>query len=233
MCFNLLAATAPDWLPHILTREATGGGFTSRCIFVVETERRKIIANPNLLIPDKLLRRDLLHDLELIHMLTGEFELDPETQTTYEDWYRDQCERDDSGTSTLPDPLFDGYRGRRPVHLIKTAMCLSASRGDDLTITPYDFNRALTLLTETEERMGDVFAGLGRARYVEETDMLISYIERHRVVKKSQVLQDFYRNLDDASLDAITKVLSGMKVIEVERIPGDILYRFLEQGDPS
>tara|TARA_R100001530_G_scaffold7465_2_gene8154 strand:+ start:103 stop:441 length:339 start_codon:yes stop_codon:yes gene_type:complete len=112
-------------------------------------------------------------------------------------------------------------------------MCLSASRGDDLTITPYDFNRALTLLTETEERMGDVFAGLGRARYVEETDMLISYIERHRVVKKSQVLQDFYRNLDDASLDAITKVLSGMKVIEVERIPGDILYRFLEQGDPS
>jgi len=33
MCFNLIGGTAPDWIPHIFTRENIGGGLTSRIMY--------------------------------------------------------------------------------------------------------------------------------------------------------------------------------------------------------
>src|SRR3990167_8712480 len=47
LCFNLLGATAPDWLQSRLPQEAVGGGFTSRVIFVVEDKKGKTVPKPN------------------------------------------------------------------------------------------------------------------------------------------------------------------------------------------
>jgi hypothetical protein len=46
VCFNLFAATAPDWIPEILPRQAIGGGFTARCMFVVEERKGKTVLDP-------------------------------------------------------------------------------------------------------------------------------------------------------------------------------------------
>ena len=43
VCFNLLGATAPDWLQSMLPQEAVGGGFTSRVIFIVEDKKGKTV----------------------------------------------------------------------------------------------------------------------------------------------------------------------------------------------
>ncbi len=139
MCFNFLASTAPDWLPHILTKEAIGGGFTSRCIFVVEDRKRKTVLDPNANMPSPKLREDLIHDLEIINTIVGQYDWDKQAKQEYEDWYAEHDRRVTGGESLLGDPILDGYVGRRPSHIRKISMVCAASHSDELVITSEDF----------------------------------------------------------------------------------------------
>lgn len=226
MCFNMLAATAPDWLPYILPREAIGGGFTSRCIFVVEERKSKIVANPNLHKPDASLAKHLSVDLELINTMSGPFELDQKATELYTEWYIKEEEKNEVGRSTMGDELFNGYTARRPMHLFKLAMVMSASRGDDYAITAKDFNRAKALLEITEKRMPKVFAGIGKAKYAEETELALSYIARRGSVSKSELLRQFFRTLDNYSLDIVIRVLSDMRLIKIIIGKGETVYQY-------
>lgn len=230
MCFNMIAATAPDWLPHILTREAIGGGFTSRCIFIVQQERSKIVSNPNLTPPDEKLREDLLHDLEIITTLTGEFKFDEGGLHEYEEWYIRESQREADGSHVLPDPIFDGYRSRRATHVKKLAMALSASEGMTRIVTASHFRRALALMEGAEENMPRVFGGVGPARYAQETQLVSDFIKVHGNAKKSELLRALYRSVDDTSLTEIIKVLEGMKKIRSVRLmeEKDWLYEWMD-----
>ena len=73
VCMNILGSTAPDWIPLMIPFSAIGGGFTSRIIFVVEDKKGKIIEDPNEIQVDEKLKADLVHDLEQISLLVGEF----------------------------------------------------------------------------------------------------------------------------------------------------------------
>lgn len=233
MCFNMLAATAPDWLPYILPREAIGGGFTSRCIFVVEDRKSRIIANPNLYKPDQRLASNLGIDLELINTMSGSFELDEDAISQYTEWYEQEEKKNEAGKPTMADELFNGYTARRPMHLMKLSMVMSASRGDDYVITAKDFRRAKTLLEITEKKMPKVFAGIGKAKYAEETELALSYIARHGSVSKSDLLRQFFRSMDNYSLDIVIRVLSDMRLVRVIIEKGETIYQYIGNPDPD
>ena len=224
MCFNMLCATAPDWLPHILTRESTGGGFTSRCLFIVEDKKEKLVPDPNLFPPDQKLKEDLLHDLEVIQSISGAYKLSEEANKEYGSWYEAEDKEEQTG-----DPALDGYRARRPTHVKKVAMCLAAGRNSDRVIQLEDFQRALKMLEAAEVNMPRVFAGLGKSRYAEETETVHALIEGRGTILRSEILQMMYRDLDEPALEGITKTLYDMKFIDVKRMPmdGDILYTSL------
>lgn len=232
MCFNLLAATAPDWLPYILPREAIGGGFTSRCLFIVEEQKFQIVANPNLHKPDRRLQGRLSVDLEHINTMSGEFELDATALKEYTDWYEREEEKINQGKSALSDEVFAGYSSRRATHIKKICMVLSASRGDDYTITSKDFRRAKSMLEIAEKKMPKVFAGIGKAKYAEETELVLGFIARRKITTKSAVLRQFYRALDNYSLDIVIHVLVDMRVIKVAVAKGDTTYTYIG-ADPG
>lgn len=231
MCFNLFAATAPDWLPYILPREAIGGGFTSRCIFVVEERKSRVVANPNLYRPDKRLAGQLAVDLELINTMSGPFEFNSEALKEYTEWYELEEEKFSKGASTINDPLLAGYSSRRATHLKKIGMVMSASRGQDYTITAKDFRRAKALLEITEKKMSRVFSGIGKARYAEETELVLGFIQRRGTVTKSDILRQFYRTLDNFSLDIVVRVLSDMKLITIVVGQGETSYKWKGPSD--
>ncbi|MCI0527913.1 MAG: DUF3987 domain-containing protein, partial [Nitrospira sp.] len=133
LCFTMVASTAPDWLPHILPREAIGGGFTSRILFVSEERAGKIIADPPL--PDEVLERALLHDLEYIHSMSGEMKFSTPANKMYNEWY-DSEERiiRNGGKEQFRNPMLQGYTGRRATHIRKLCMVISASRSNSLEI---------------------------------------------------------------------------------------------------
>ena len=255
ICFNLLGATAPDWLQSILPEEAIGGGFTSRIIFIVEENKSKVVPIYNMTDDDRKLREDLVEenkrktipepkitdrlqhirealraDLERIATLSGEFVMTDETRALYSAWYQKQDDNTRAGNPAIDDPRFTGYCERRATHIRKLCMIFSASRGDDLLITSADFIRGIDVLTTAEKKMPKVFGGLGNAQYVKVTEKLLIFFKERKRVSRSELLVIFYRDLDMPTLETIEKTLSAMKVIKIKHdiAKGEVYYEWIK-----
>lgn len=221
ICFNLLGATAADWLVSILPQEAIGGGFTSRIIFVVEENKRKTNPKPKVTDRTYKLMEALRKDLESIGTLAGQFVFTPETEEMYIAWYQEQDRLTNNGKPAINDPRFSGYCERRATHLRKLCMIFAASRGNDMTITPDDFARALNTMQAVEVKMVKVFSGMGTARYSQVTEKILTYIASKKGAKvaRSELLMLFYRDLDMETLNIIEQTLDAMKVIKITMDP--------------
>lgn len=229
LCFNLLGATAADWLISILPQEAIGGGFTSRIIFVVEDNKRRTLPKPHLTKRMKTILTALKADLEHIGTMAGRFEFAPDTEDEYTSWYQEQDRQTAKGNPPIADPRFAGYCERRATHLRKLAMIFSASRGDDMIITPDDFGRALKTLKAVEVKMPKVFSGLGTARYAQVTEKVLIFLSSRSRISRSELLVHFYRDLDYETLKIIEETLSKMRVIKVEIDPksAEVYYTYI------
>ena len=228
LCFNLVGATADRWFPYILTEEAIGGGFTSRCIFIVEQDRGKIIADPNLHNPPATLKEALTHDLEIISMIIGEMKFDKAAYDRYTSWYLHTAEEEGKGHWAVRDPLFRGYCARRATHIKKLAIAISVSESDDLVITLDQFERAMGLMVAAEENMGNLFSSFGTASYVGQTTEVMNFIRSNGKVSKSEIMRQFYRSVDSTILEAVIKVLTDMKRVRVDISSGEVIYQYVE-----
>ena len=228
VCVNILGGTAPDWIPTILPQEAIGGGWTSRVIFIVEPGKGQVVANPNIIPPDDILRKKLEKDLEQIHLLVGEYQFTTDALDAYVYWYEDQEAKLKTGTFPIQDGRFGGYIARRATHIKKLSMCLSASRTNDIEINLEDFDRAKKLLERAEKKMIKAFKGMGKSDIAEVTDKVLEIIMAKKEVKRSEILRFLYGDIDIWTLEQVEKVLYGMKVIDVNHLieEKDTLYKY-------
>jgi len=229
LCFNLVASTAPDWLPHILPREAIGGGFTSRILFVSEDKPGKIVADPDP--PDEDLESALMHDLEYIHAISGEMHFTEKAKKAYIKWYEsEEALIRNGGRPELRNPMLSGYIGRRATHVKKLCMSLAVSRANTLQIREEDFNRARKLLEQLEKKMASVYRGLGKSRYSEEMEAVLETLRTKKKMRRSELLRELYPKLDNETLDKVNSTLSAMRVITLTRPKGsdDLLYELKE-----
>ena len=150
---NLLGATTPGQLEDALPEGAVGSGFTSRVVFIFEDNKGKTVRKPTL---DAQLGDDLLTDLEHISHISGEFSVLPETEEIYFQWYEDAESR-----RIFDDARLEYYVQRRPTHLWKLAMIQSAAIDSSMVVTPDHMESAIATLLEAEEKMPQVFAGVG------------------------------------------------------------------------
>lgn len=221
MCLSLLGATAPDWLPSILPKEAVGGGWTSRVMFIVEENKGKIIPNPNLIGVNMELENKLVDDLMSILNMSGEFVFDEKALKLYEDWYNGYEQQWKKGRPPIPDPRFRGYLSRRATHIKKVSMALSASRSDDLIISVGDFTRARKLMEQAEKKMPAAFIGLGEDRLALITEKIMAYIESEKKTTRSRVLQLFYRDCSAWTLEQIENTMQRTHVVKISANPSD------------
>jgi hypothetical protein len=233
MCINLVAATAPDWLPSILPQEAVGGGFTSRVVFVVEEGKRRIVSDPNKYPVDKELKKRLEHDLEQIHLLVGEMHFDKDAQKDYEKWYESEERKWQAGGHQLSGVQFGSYFARRATHVKKIAMALSASRGNDRVVSHLDFLRSRSLLEHTERRMPQVYKGIGTGRIVREVEAVLELLRAKGEISRAEILKVLFRMLDDRTLDEVIRTLEAMRVLKSERkAGGDWVYKYTGDKPP-
>ena len=232
VCFNLLGATAPDWIQSMLPQEAIGGGFTSRCIFIVEEDKGQVVAKELLTEADLKIRTALKNDLELIATVTGEMKFDPHAEQAYISWYENQEKAISENIMPVDDPRFSGYCERRATHVKKLSMVMSVCHTNERLITKDDFWRAVAAMEEAEVKMAKAFGGLGRAKFSDITQIILEYLEKNREVKRSSLLRMFYREIDSTTLKMLEEMFEQMKVVKIVRnmVENEVTYYHLGKG---
>lgn len=189
---NILACTTPSWLADNMPRHMIGGGFTSRCVFVYGDRKRNLVPYPKRSIPEKALqiKSALIHDLEIVSMLKGEYTLSPEVLDYGTWWYKDQYENPPRELAS--NPQFQGYLARKQGHVHKLAMVLSASRSNSLVIEIQDFQTAITIMSAMEKDLPKVFKAINTTPFMEQVEYLISLVRQRRRVDKYQLYQEVF-----------------------------------------
>ncbi len=150
---NILGATIPDEFKSVIPPQAIGSGFMSRTILVFQrtTNRR----NPH---PDEFynspkalkFKEDLIHDIRIIHTLSGDFTWGSGVKDVFTQWYMNFQEPEDE--------RMEGYMGRKDDHAIKIAMVLSASMSNNLIIEEQHLLAAISLLDQVEKYMSGLYS---------------------------------------------------------------------------
>lgn len=219
-CLNLLVSSAPDWLPMILPIEAVGGGFTSRCFFIVEGKKGKIVADPNLNMPTARAKQQLIYKLERLHSLVGEYKFCKEAYNFYIKWYEEEEAKLERNEFPIKDPKLANYVSRRGTHIKKLSMIMSASRGGSLKIELKDIKEALRVMVSAERTMPDAFSSIGRSSHAAVLNQILKILEAQKSISKPELMRMVQRDLDFADFAQIEIALEAMGYIKKILRPG-------------
>lgn len=208
---NLFGATTPELLQTTLPRDAIGGGLTSRMLFVYEQNKKHTVVCPMLTEAEERLGKDLEQDLARIAGMMGEFSVTEDFLIKWAEWYT----ATDKADPIFDDYRFSGYVERRPTHLLKMCIILSASRSDERVITGSDFDRALAIMKRTEVKMPFTFSGMGKFKDSEVMQRVMSVVAHNREITLSDLQRRFYQDVDKSALERIVETMQIMRFIKI------------------
>ena len=217
--FNLIGATTPGLIRTSLPMDTIGSGLASRIIFVNAAKKGKKVARPFKTEKEKQLETMLTEDLERIFLMKGAFRPTAKFIDVYEHWYNDISETEEINN----DVKFEHYCARRQLHLLKLSMILSASRSSSMVLDEIDFHRAHTLLTYTESKMSNTFAGLGKSSFADVTQRIYLELASKGTISRSEMLRKYYHDVSSIELDVILTTLEESKLIK-KVVKGDGIW---------
>lgn len=200
---NLQGATTPDWISKAMPLDTVGIGLTSRIVFVFQDTPRIKPPFPKLSDAQKALEPLLVQDLITIANLSGEYTLEPDALALYEDWYLERVQQ----PNPTGDPRLSGYFERKPMHLLKLAIVVSASYRDDLVITKEDLLQAMALFDHIEPRMTKVFASVGRNPLNADKDEVLDAIRETGGMSMGQLLERYGYALRKEEMAEVLEIL--------------------------
>jgi hypothetical protein len=228
---NLFGATTPSLIRSSLPLDAIGGGLTSRIIYIYEEKMGKMVLLPMETENEKKLRKLLLHDLDKITLLSGQFKYTKGFLGLWSEWRVETEKR-----PPFYDDRFDGYISRRPNHIMKLSMIMSVSKGSDknqMTLTTADLQRAIATLEKAELKMQGVFSGLGRSDTADILQRVITYLKLSKTdeIPMWQLARSFRNDMDKLLMDRIIATLEAMKFAKIIHKPqADDVIRILDRN---
>lgn len=184
---NIVACTTPSWIVDNCPPSMIEGGLFSRIMFVYGDKKRRLVAYPSrdvLPINYKREEDDLIHDLNEIALLKGEFDLTEEAFAWGEDWYRQLHE---ARPDHLKGDRLGGYVARKQGHLHKLAMVLAASKRDKLILEKDDLEEADYYLSLVEKDMARVFESIGQSTAGRQTSELLGLVKQRKTIEYHQL----------------------------------------------
>lgn len=218
---NLFGATTPDLIRSTMPLKAIGGGLTSRMIFVFEHNKGKVVPYPGLSKEEMMIGKDLREDLAKIRMLRGRFVVEDAFIPKWVNWYSSQ-----EGNPPFFDTKFNGYFERRATHILKLSMIVNAARTSNMIIRVGDLERAISILEETEKKMPQTFAGVGRYTHSELLVDVMRDIGMKGEMTRSELLTRYSSDADKWTMEKIIETLEASKFILAPVIKeGDTILR--------
>lgn len=194
---NMVACTTPHWIADNMPAATVGGGFTSRCVFVYADKKENFVA-----LPDEHSRPDhtefagrLAADLEHISVnLVGGYTIPEDARVWIRAWYEKLWTAEAPARS---DEQLNGYLARKQTHMMKLALILAVSRGDEQVITLVDFMLADKMLEATEPNLDKVFSRIGRTEESLQAERFVAYVKRSGAVPYQTAYRFVYTHFPD------------------------------------
>lgn len=218
---NLLGCTTPDWIAKAMPLDTIGIGLTSRIVFIYADEPRVRNPFPTLSKEQIELAELLAKDLVSISMLEGEYRLSETARSRYVEWYQARIKE----PNTTGDARLNGYFERKPMHLLKLAMLVSASYRDDLIIELSDLEQAMALFNEVESFMPKVFANVGKNPFSMDYEEAMMCVYQHDgPIELGDLLKRMKHSVRQSELEEIMNSLVKMRMVKVEMTPKGVFY---------
>lgn len=210
---NFLGAATPEWLGTSMKQDTIGIGLTSRIVFVYEDEPRVQPAFIKLSPQQIQLGEYLTKDLNVIAQMSGEFVLDKDAEDFYEVWYQGRI----LNPNPTNDPKLNGYFERKPMHLIKVAMLIAASRRQETVINLQDMVDSMHILENTEKKMPNVFAGIGKNPLAFDMHEVVRFIRAHpQGIGYSMLLKRFSSSVREVELKEVLGIAATIGLIRTK-----------------
>lgn len=229
---NILACTTPAWIAGNFPEYMIGGGFTSRCLFIYAETKRQLIAYPGDDIPKDFStqEQDLIHDLEIISQMRGEYHLTKEATAWGRIWYEEHF---NNRPTHLNEVQFGGYIARKQTHMHKLAIILSASRNDTLEITRESLEVSNAMVTALEFDMPKVFQQVGANDAGRYTGLVLDIIKVRQKLTKAELYREFVGKMAATDIDVALQGLIVAGYCTMRQEGNDIIlsYTFLEENE--
>lgn len=191
---NIIACTTPSWISGNFPEYMIGGGFTSRCIFVYSEAKRQLVAYPKESAPPDFneKRLELIHDLEMIANMVGEYELNHEALAWGRAWYERHWS---AKPAHLDNGQFGGYLARKQTHIHKLAMIIAASQSNELVIEKSHLEFSDAMITALEREMPKVFERIGQTEKTQGMGELVDIVRKHSTIEQTDLYRLLFRTM--------------------------------------
>jgi hypothetical protein len=207
---SLLGGTTVELLRNSLPKDAIGGGFTSRTLFVYEDVKPPPVPwvdhDPEL----AELELKLIAYLQEVMKLEGPVTVTPAARAFYESDYRHRYANigEQNGLAQ--------YENRRHAHLFKTAMALMVAESPQLVLDVEHIQTAKVLLEEVEQDLPRVMELLVASETGHSQNLVAQYIEKRGKCLRADLVRQFSMQYNSFEISQIidTLVKGGMVSID-------------------
>lgn len=223
---NIVACTTPAWIAGNFPEYMIGGGFTSRTVFVYAERKRHLVAYPSHHLPKDFQEQErrLVHDLEIISQMKGEYTLTKDATAWGERWYERHYA---SKPPHLDNERFGGYLARKQTHIHKLAIVLAAAESANLFITQDHLAQADSITTGIELDMPKVFENIGKTDITRIIGEVVNYVQTRRKVSTQEVYQRYATRITAQEFEIV--LASALKAGYVKQVnySGDLFLESL------
>jgi hypothetical protein len=141
----ILADTTPNQFKSILSADVAGAGFTSRMIFIHESNRApgNYLGSP----VDPVLRQTLIEKMNQIYSLRGRFKITEGAKAELNEFY---TAFRGNAIAYKANYQMKNYLARKDTHVKKLAMIFAVARNQDMIIEAEDVIKAVQYLNDLE-----------------------------------------------------------------------------------
>lgn len=223
---SLLGGTTVELIRNALPKDAIGGGFTSRTIFIYEDRTPAPVAWIDF--DEELLHLEqaLVDYLQRVMELKGVVTLAPDAKAFF---IADYNARHTNG-EFRKDPLLRSYENRRHAHLLKVAMAIMVSEEPQLVMQLHHLRTAKIILEEAEEYMPRVIQLIAASDIGSSGGEIMTWIDSQTTkvvdfVTRRDLVRAFAHKYSVKEIVEFVDTLAKGERIKIDTEGGQIVYR--------
>jgi len=223
---SILGGTTIELLKNSLPKDAIGGGFTSRTMFVYEERLPPPVAWIDYDEELVELEGELVLYLEKLRDLKGAIQLTREAKEYYIQIYE---QRHTSGNFRA-DAGLQNYENRRHAHLLKVATALMVAERPQLVMEQYHIRGAETILSEAEEYLPRVIELITASDSGMQNNVVFQFIsaQPNGCCSRSDLVRHFSHRMDAREISGVIDTLVAGRRIELDtNVRGKLMYKLI------